>query len=74
MIIEMHPDVLGAGVGLLEGEYHIRIDPQVDAVQHAPRHVPVAVLQTTLSSRIKKIIITLVTQQLTSSHTKDAYV
>ena len=65
MIIEMHPDVFGAGVGLLEGEYHIRIDPQVDAVQHAPRRVPVAVrehLQTTLEELVQQDIITPVTQ------------
>ena len=29
-------------MGLLEGEYHIRLDPQAELVQHAPRRVPVA--------------------------------
>ena len=29
-------------VGLLEGEYHIRLDPQADPIQHAPWRVPVA--------------------------------
>ena len=29
-------------VGLLEGEYHICLDPQARPVQHAPRRVPVA--------------------------------
>ena len=36
--IKKYPLVLGNGVGLLvqDGEYHIRVNPRVDSVQHAP--------------------------------------
>lgn len=42
-VIKKHPNVFGEGVGLLEGEYHIRKNALVDSVQHAPRRVPVAI-------------------------------
>ena len=64
-VIKKYPTVFGAGVGLLDGEYHIRIDPQASAVQHAPRRVPVAIreqLQATLEQLTQQGIITLVTQ------------
>jgi len=35
-VIKKYPLVLGDGVGLLDGEYHIRVDPRVDSVQQAP--------------------------------------
>lgn len=46
--------VFGEGVGLLEGNYHIRLDPSIDPVQHSPRRVPVPLrdtLKATLSNR-----------------------
>ena len=41
-LIKRFPGVFAEGVGLLEGEYHIRLDPQAQPVQHAPWRVPVA--------------------------------
>ena len=41
-LIQRHPNVFGEGVGRLEGDYCIRLDSQMDPVQHAPRRVPVA--------------------------------
>ena len=52
-------------MGLLAGEYHIRVDPQVEAVQHAPRRVPVAIreqLKMTLKELTQQGIIVPVTQ------------
>ena len=40
--IQKYPSVFADEVGLLEGEYRIRLDPQAEPVQHAPRRVPVA--------------------------------
>lgn len=37
----MFPDVFD-GIGKLEGEYHITVDPSVPPVIHAPRKVPIA--------------------------------
>ena len=36
------PNVFSDKAGKLEGEYHIKLDPSVDPVQHAPRRVQVA--------------------------------
>ena len=36
-VIEMFPDVFDEGLGLLEGEYHIRLNDSAKPVQHAPR-------------------------------------
>ena len=36
-LINKYPTVFGEGVGRLQGEYHIRLNPQIDPVQHAPR-------------------------------------
>ena len=36
-VIEMFPDVFDEGLGLLEGEYHIRLNNSTKPVQHAPR-------------------------------------
>ena len=35
-VIEMFPDVFDEGLGLLEGEYHIRLNDSTKPVQHAP--------------------------------------
>ena len=64
-LIAKHPEVFKEGVGLLEGEYHIKVDPDVQPVQHAPRQVPVALrdqLQQTLDSLAHQSIIASVTQ------------
>ena len=64
-LIVKHPEVFKEGVGLLEGEYHIKVDPDVQPVQHAPRRVPVAFrdqLQQTLDSLAHQSIIASVTQ------------
>ena len=45
---EMFPDVFDEGLGLLEGEYHIRLNDSTKPVQHAPRRGQVA-----LRSKIK---------------------
>ena len=47
-VIEMFPDVFDEGLGLLEGEYHIRLNDSTKPVQHAPRQGHV-----TLRSKIK---------------------
>lgn len=36
-VIEMFPDVFDEGLGLLGGEYHIRLNDSAKPVQHAPR-------------------------------------
>ncbi|KAK2570249.1 hypothetical protein P5673_005029 [Acropora cervicornis] len=41
-VIEMFPDVFDEGLGLLEGEYHIRLNDSTKLVQHAPRRGQVA--------------------------------
>ena len=41
-IIEMFPDVFDEGLGLLEGEYHIRLNDSARPIQHAPRRGQVA--------------------------------
>ncbi len=49
----------------MDGEYHMRIDPQADPVQHAPRCVPVVVreqLRSTLEELVLQDIIAPVTQ------------
>ena len=43
-VIEMFPDVFDEGLGLLEGEYHIRLNDSTKPVQHAPRPGQVALL------------------------------
>ena len=39
-LIQNHPQVFSPGVGLLEGKYHIKLDPSVSPVQYTPRRVP----------------------------------
>ena len=60
-LINSYPTVFDKGVGLLEGQYHIRLDPSVTPVQHPPRRVPVPlrdVLQRTLIDLTRQGIIT----------------
>ena len=57
--------VFREGVGRLEGEYHIRLDSQIDPVQHAPRRVPVALrdrLQEALEDLVHQDILAPVTE------------
>ena len=64
-LIELYPQVFKEGVGCLEGEYHIRIDPQQAPVQHPPRKVPVALrdrLKSTLEDLENQDILTSVTE------------
>ena len=59
-LIKKYPSVFSDGVGLLEGEYHIRLDPQATPVQHAPRRVPVAhreSLQKSLDDLVEKDVL-----------------
>ena len=61
-LIQKHPQVFSPwpGVGLLEEKYHIKLDPSVSPVQHAPRRVPVPlreVLKSTLDDLVKQEII-----------------
>ena len=63
--IMKYPKVLSEGVGLLEGIYHIRLDPSIDPVQHTPRRVPVPlrdILKVTLEDLVKQDIIAPVTE------------
>ena len=60
LLVQKHPVVFSKGVGLLEGTYHIRLDPSVSPVQHAPRRVPVPlreVLKETLDDLTQQDII-----------------
>lgn len=43
-LVDQYADVF-EGLGCLEGEYHIEVDPSVSPVQHVPRRVPVALKQ-----------------------------
>jgi len=43
-LIEQYADVF-QGLGCLDGDYHIELDPSVSPVQHVPRRVPVALKQ-----------------------------
>jgi hypothetical protein len=50
-LIDEYPAVFSEGVGRLEGQYQIRLDPSIPSVQHPPRRVPVPlrdILQRTL--------------------------
>ena len=64
-LIQKYPSVFANEVGLLEGEYHIRLDPQADPIQHAPRRVPVARregLRETLDDLVKREVLAPVTR------------
>ena len=45
-----YPTVFAEGVGCLEGKYHIKIDPNIDPVQHTPLRVPIAMREQLKSS------------------------
>ena len=36
-------EVFSEGVGKLEGKYHMKVSCEMSPIQHAPRHVPLAV-------------------------------
>jgi hypothetical protein len=62
-ILQEYQDVF-TGLGCLEGEYHIDIDPSITPVQHTPRRVPVALrksLQEKIDSMVEHHIIAKVT-------------
>ena len=64
-LITRFQNVFEDGVGLLAGEHHINLDVTVDAVQHAPRRVPVAMrarLKDSLDELQDQQIVTPVTQ------------
>ena len=64
-LISKYPKVFGEGVGCLEGEYHIRLNAEIDSVQHAPRRVHVALrerLQETLDDLVQQDILAPVTE------------
>ena len=64
-LIKKYPNVFGDGVGLLEGEYHIRLKEDAVPVQHAPRRVPVGLrdrLKNTLDEMVLQDIVAPVTQ------------
>ncbi|XP_032225763.1 uncharacterized protein LOC116608835 [Nematostella vectensis] len=54
-IVQQFPNVFADEVGLLDGEYHIKLDGTVSPVQHAPRRVPVA-LRDQLKAELDKIV------------------
>ena len=59
-LLRKHPVLFDKGVGLLEGKYHIRLDPSINPVQHAPRRVPAPlrqVLKNTLDDLVWQNII-----------------
>ena len=63
-ILAKFPTVFSDQVGQLDGEYTIRIDPNVQPVQHAPRRVAVALrpqLKETLNTLVEKEVIAPVT-------------
>jgi hypothetical protein len=41
-LVENFSKVFTEDIGQLDGEYHIKVDPTITPVQHAPRRVPVA--------------------------------
>ena len=62
-LIDQYKDVF-EGLGCLEGDYHIELDPSVSPVQHVPRRIPVALkeqLKVKLDSLVAQGIITPVT-------------
>ena len=64
-LITRFPKVFEDGVGLHAGEHHINLDVTVDAVQHAPRRVPVAMrahLKDSLDELDAQQVVTPVTQ------------
>ena len=65
VLAKKYPKVFNMGVGKLEREYHIRLDPKMNPVKHAPRRVPVALrapLTNTLEDMVRQDIIAPVTK------------
>ena len=58
------PDIFSDEVVIMEGEHHIRIDENVDPVQHAPWRVPVA-----LRAKVNESLQSLDMQEVTTSVT-----
>ena len=56
---EQFPTVFADGVGKLDGEHHIRLDPSVDPVQHALRRMQVA-----LRAKLRESLEDLVSQDV----------
>ena len=54
-LLQRFPDVFSDDVGMMEGEHYIRIDKNVDPIQHAPRRVPVA-----LRAKVKEALQSLI--------------
>ena len=53
-VIELFPEVFDEGLGLLEGEYHIRLNESARPVQHAPRRGQVA-LRTNIKESLEEL-------------------
>ena len=64
-LISKYPKVYGERVGCLEGEYHIRLNADIDPVQCTPRRVPAALrecLQYSLDDVVQQDILAPVTK------------
>ena len=55
VLAKMYPKVFNMGVGKLESEYHIRLDPKMNPEKHAPRLVPIA-LRAPLTNTLEDIV------------------
>ena len=64
-LVSKYPNVFGEGIGGLEGEYHIGLDPEAAPAQHPPRrvHVPFRErLEETLDDLVQQDILATVTE------------
>ena len=64
-LLKQHPEVFEERVGMLKGEYHIRLGDDAIPIQHSPRRVPAALreqLRDTLDDLVKQQIIAPVTE------------
>ena len=64
-LITRFPKVFEDGVGLLAGEHHINLDVTVDAVQHSPLRVPMA-----MRARLKDSLDEIQAQQIATPVTQ----
>ena len=65
VLVKKYPKVFNMGVGKLESENHIRLDPKMNPVKLAPRRVTVALrapLTNTLEDMVRQDIIAPVTK------------